>query len=451
MCTAMHPPVPRKRWAAALAFVALSYAYEYQLVTEEMRDTASSIYAAAKQSNLTYDRLAYATTVFGPRFSGSASLEAALDWIVATASTQDNITVIQQEVWVPKWVRGTEWAKMVSPRNASLHMVGLGMSIGSGGVIEAEVLAVSSDTELDSRCAEAAGKIVLFNAPFVTYGQTVIYRSEAARWAADCGAVGALIRSITPFGIQTPHTGSSNPSTIPSAALSIEDANMIQRLQSYGMPVVVQMFMGAQLFNDSLSRNVIMEIPGSELPGEYVVIGGHSDSWDIAAGAMDDGGGSFSSWEAVRLISSLGLKPRRTIRAVFWVNEENGHDGGTAYAADNDIGNHSIAIETDEGAFTPYGFSFSGHQAAFNQLVILSELLATIGAGNLTYTTGSTGTDVGPMCAAGVPCGGLDVLDPRIGSYSNNPCAPYAATQGAGTVGQISNGYFWYHHTEAGE
>jgi carboxypeptidase Q len=434
-------------------FLCHAAAYEYTLVDDGMRSIANTIIQGAfTNMSSTYDRLAYATTVFGPRFSGSASLERALDWINQTASQQDGIRVIQEPVQVPTWVRGNESAVMTSPRYAALHMVGLGMSTGTNGqYIEAEVLAVSSYAELQNRSSEAVGKIVLFNVPFVTYGSTVTYRANAAVWAAGVGAVAALIRSISPYGIQTPHTGGSTPSTVPAAALSIEDANMIQRLQSYNLPVVVKLYMEARTLPDSPSRNLIMEIPGTSKPDEYVLIGGHSDSWDIAAGAMDDGGGSFASWEAIRLIQTLGIKPLRTIRAVFWVNEENGARGGSQYALDYaaTLANTSIAIECDEGAFTPYGLTFSGYGSALNQLILLGELLAPIGAGNISQISGATGTDIAPLCSAGVPCGGQEVLDPRIGSFSNNPCMPFSVQSGTGEVDQISDGYFWFHHTAA--
>lgn len=426
--------------------------YAYTVPDAAAYALADSLIAAAAAVNTTYTRLAYATTVFGPRFSGTPALELALDWVATTAANEDNLRVIQQPVWVPTWIRGNESATMVAPRNWVLRSVGIGMTNSTGGVVvQAPVLCVTSQAELTAAGAAAVGKIILFNVPFTTYGATVAYRANAGVWAAAAGGVGALIRSVAPFGIQTPHTGGGATASVYAAAVSLEDANMLCRLQSYGMTPEVALYSEARQVNDSLSRNIILEVPGAELPDEYVVIGGHSDSWDNAAGAMDDGGGSFASWEALRLITALGIKPKRTIRAVFWVNEENGARGGAAYASGfaATLPNTSIAIECDEGAFQPFGLIFSGYPSAVNQVTLLGRLLARIGAGNVTAYPGATGTDVAATCATGVPCGGLVVEDPRIGSASNNPCVPYNVDAASDSPFQISNGYFWYHHTAA--
>jgi len=260
----------------------------------------------------------------------------------------------------------------------------------------------------------------------------------------------ALVRSVAPYGIQTVHTGSSQTASVPGGCISAEDSAQFRRFQNRGQRVRVELMMNAHSEPDVQSRNLVVTIRGSELPNEFVVMGGHVDSWDIAEGAMDDGGGIFTSWEAIRLIHALGLQPRRTMRAVMWVNEENGSRGAQAYARAHaaDLATTSIAIETDAGTFTPFRLGVDGSSAAIAILKdIGANMLARIGAGNVT--AGGGGVDIGPMCAKGVPCAGLQVLDQRVGPYANNPCLGFNNGGGQTYVGEIPDGYFWYHHTDA--
>jgi carboxypeptidase Q len=267
---------------------------------------------------------------------------------------------------------------------------------------------------------------VLLNAPFVSYGQTVTYRVHGAIAAAKAGAVASLIRSVTPFSMQTPHTGQMlyDPSApqIPHAAITVEDADMLQRMQERGERIEVLLKMEAQTLPDAMSRNVIAEIVGRERPDEVVVMGGHSDSWDVGTGAMDDGGGIVAAWEALRLMHDLGLRPRRTVRVVFWVNEENGLRGANAYRDYHidEVANHVLAIESDGGVFKPLGFGFTGSEAALDIVRQIGALLQPIGADEVAH--GGGGADIGPIMRDGVPGMGLRVEDDR---------------------------YFWYHHTEA--
>lgn len=247
-------------------------------VTDAMRAAASAITAyalAGPNQTLIYDRLAEMTDTFGGRLSGSAALESALDWVRDTARA-DGLLVTEHPVMVPHWVRGSEWASMTAPRNKSLHFLGLGMSAGTGGApVEAEVMVVSSFAELDARGAAAAGRIVLFNEPWVSYGDTVAYRSGCGLAAAKYGAVGALIRAVGPFGLQTPHTGGTAPAPIPAGALSAEDAGLIARIVARGQTVRVAMYMEAARLPDAPSRNLLIDIPGAVAPDEYVIISGH--------------------------------------------------------------------------------------------------------------------------------------------------------------------------------
>jgi carboxypeptidase Q len=391
------------------------------------RAPADSLIRAALSDTTAYSRIARLTDTFGSRFSGTPNLEAAIDWVLAEMKRDGLENVRGEPVMVPHWVRGAEAAELISPRPTKLHMLGLGGSIGTPpGGIEADVLVVESFEELEQRAAEAKGKIVLFDVPFTTYGETVRYRSGGAVAAARAGAVASLIRSVGPFGMQTPHTGNMRYDTavarIPAAALSMEDAMMLHRMQDRGDRVRVRLTMAAQMLPDAQSRNVVAEIRGRERPEEIVVLGGHIDSWDVGTGAMDDAGGSIAAWEAVRLMKKLGLKPRRTVRVVLWTNEENGLRGATAYrdAHQAEIANHVFAMESDAGVFKPSGFGFTGSDSAYALLQQIGTLLEPIEAG--TIERGGGGADIGPLMALGVPGAGLQVDETR---------------------------YFWYHHTEA--
>jgi carboxypeptidase Q len=306
-------------------------------------------------------------------------------------------------------------------------MLGLGGSIATPpGGITADVFVVRTFSELTAKAAQARGKIVLFNAPFTSYGETVQYRSRGAIAAAQAGAVAALVRSVTPASMRTPHTGNmvydSTVRRIPAAAITVEDAEMLQRMQDRGEHIRVKLVMSARSLPDAPSRNVVAELVGSERPDEIVVFGGHIDSWDVGRGAMDDGGGVVVAWEALRLLKRLGLTPRRTIRVVGWTNEENGIRGGQAYRDTHraELDKHILAIESDGGVFKPQGFGFTGSDAAFEIVKEIGTLLGPIGAGSITR--GGGGADIGPIMARGVPGMGLIVDGAR---------------------------YFWYHHTDA--
>lgn len=194
-----------------------------------------------------------------------------------------------------------------------------------------------------------------------------------------------------------------------------------------------------------------MEIPGSSRPDEFVVIGGHSDSWDIANGCVDDGGGIMSSLEALRIIKNQSIAPARTIRAVLWVNEENGARGGAAYASGfaNTLNATSLMIETDEGAFQPWALTFRGSDTAFWQLQLLAPLLYDLGSANVTRASTPPGTDIYASCSTdpNFPCGGIEPLDQRATQASNNPCLGYVNGPVPAPLPSIPDSYFWVHHT----
>lgn len=377
---------------------------------------------------LAWRRLAHMTDTFGHRFSGSKSLESAIDWILSEMKSDGLAHVHGEPVLVPHWVRGTESLEIVAPFKRSIPVLGLGNSIGTMGKgITAPVLVVKSFDELKARATEAKGRIVVWNVAFTNYGETVAYRGRGAIEAARVGAVASLVRSVTPVSLRTLHTGMMryDPAVpqIPSAAITVEDAERLQRLQDAERIVPkLHLSMTEQLLPDSPSRNVVAEVVGSEKPEEVVVMGGHIDSWDVGDGAMDDGGGSIAAWEAVRLIQSLGIRPRRTIRVVLWTNEENGLRGGKAYRDAHlaEMPNHVAAIESDSGVFQPKGFRFAGSPAALAMTAGLEPLLKAIEADHIHAGDGEA--DIGPMLELGVPGFGLEVEGAK---------------------------YFWYHHTQA--
>jgi carboxypeptidase Q len=400
-----------------------------QTITDKQRGDTKRLIDAALSDTSAWDRLAELTDRFGSRLSGSKALEDAIDWILTQMKKDGLANVRGEPVMVPHWVRGTESAMLVTPRSTPLHMIGLGMSVGTPATgITAPVLVVESFDDLQKHAAEAKGKIVLFDHPFPLdvapmegYRQAVAYRGGAPAAAAKVGAVAALIRSVSSFSIQNPHTGSTRYDTtmakVPAAALSVEDAEMLHRMQRRGEKITVNLKMSAQTLPDAPSRNVVAELRGTEKPDEVVVLGGHIDSWDVGNGAMDDGGCSVAAWEAVRLMSKLGLKPKRTIRVVLWTNEENRGRGGRGYRDAHlaELPKHTVAMECDNGVFKPLGFRFQGSAAGLEFAKVVGSV-----AGASRIVSGEGEADVGPILQRGVPGLALDVDDTK---------------------------YFWYHHS----
>ncbi|HEV2687129.1 MAG TPA: M20/M25/M40 family metallo-hydrolase [Bryobacteraceae bacterium] len=397
---------------AAFALASSLLAQDSPNLSEQYREVATRLIDAALTDHGGMDKLSYLCDRIGNRLSGSPGLEKAIAW-AATQMKDDGLSnIATPRVKVPHWVRGNESATLVEPVNKPLIILGLGGSVATPKKgITAEVVTVSSFDELEKKGrAGIQGKIVLFNAVYQGYGRTVVYRHSGASRAARLGAVAALVRSITPVSMQSPHTGAleyteADPK-IPAAAVTIEDATLIQRLTDAGNTVTVHLEMEARTLPDADSANVIGEIPGREKPEEVVVIGGHIDSWDVGAGAQDDGSGIVTALEAVHLIHKLGLKPRRTLRVVFWTNEENGGAGGVAYRewVGEQVRNHVAAIEMDGGAEKPVGFGVSGQgdsQAALAKVREIGKLLERIDAGSIQ--PGGGGADIAPLMRDGVP------------------------------------------------
>ncbi len=371
------------------------------------RDNADKLIQAATADQFAWNRVAELTDTYGQRISGSDNLNRAIAWAVETMTKDGLENVHTERVMVPTWVRGAESLEITNPPHHVVPMLGLGGSIATPPAgIEAEVMVVGSGEELAKRAAEAKGKIVLFNVAYTNYGETVAYRSGGARMAAQHGAVAALVRSVGPVGLRTPHTGGMNygddtVTKIPTAAIAVEDALRIERLANRGLKVRVRLKMEAHFEPDAESFNVVGEIRGSEKPDEIVLVGCHFDSWDPGTGASDDGVGCIVTWEAARLMKQLNIRPKRTVRVVLFTNEENGMRGGNGYRDQHaqQAAKHILALESDSGVFAPARLGFTGSEAAQKIMADIATLLAPLGLQNIG--PGGGGADIGPIATLG--------------------------------------------------
>jgi carboxypeptidase Q len=419
-----------KRLPVIAALVAVSTSLSAQGSTawlDPYKAVATRLISESQSSEFAWKRLAELTDTFGPRLSGSEGLEKALDWAVAEMKKDGLDNVHKEPVMVPKWVRGAESLDLIEPVRQRLVMLGLGNAVGTPhGGIDADVIVFKDFAEFDRRAAEVKGKIVLFNPEWVSYGVTNQYRTAGPSRAAKAGAVGMLVRAVGPMGLRTPHTGGTvyadDAPKIPAAAIPAEDAGRFQRLQDRGVKIRVRLSMEAHFEPDSQSYNVVGDIRGRELPNEIVLVGGHIDSWDVGAGASDDGGGCVVTWEALRLMKKLGLQPRRTVRVVLFTNEENGTRGGNGYrdAHMAELKDHVLLLESDGGIFDPAGFGFTGPAPAKATVTAIASLLKGLGADPVS--DGGGGADIGPSATAG-----------KIATMSH----------------LVGGNYFLIHHTQA--
>ncbi|XP_010617888.1 carboxypeptidase Q isoform X2 [Fukomys damarensis] len=386
----------------------------FQEIKEEIasyKDVAKAIINLAvygKYQNRSYERLALLVDTVGPRLSGSENLEKAIQIMYKNLQEDGLENVHLEPVRIPHWERGEESAVMLAPRIHRMAILGLGSSIGTPPEgITAEVLVVSSFNELQRRASEARGKIVVYNQPYISYATTVQYRVQGAVEAAKVGALASLIRSVASFSIYSPHTGiqeyQDGVPKIPTACITVEDAEMLSRMALRGNKIVIQLKMGAKSYPDTDSFNTIAEIVGSKYPEQVVLVSGHLDSWDVGQGAMDDGGGAFISWEALSLIKDLGLRPKRTLRLVLWTAEEQGGVGAFQYFQLHkiNISNYSLVMESDQGTFLPTGLQFTGSEKA---RAIMEEVMKLLQPLNITQLfRDAEGTDINFWIQAGVP------------------------------------------------
>lgn len=377
-------------------------------------NTTDRIVDAARRENHAYAKLEELCDDVGNRLSGSEGHDRAVAWALETLKHDGHENVRAEKVMVRRWVRGRESLAMLEPRPQPIAMLGLGGSVGTSPEgVTGEVVVVRDEKDLDDR---AAGKIVLFDNPFTKYGESVRFRVNGARLAAEKGAIACLVRSVASASLRSPHTGMMRygdaPRKIPAAAVSTEDAAMLARLVARGRRVVVKLEMEARDEGLVPSANVVAELRGRTHPDEIVVIGGHLDSWDVGQGAHDDGAGCVIAMEALSLLRRTSLAPRRTIRVVLWTNEENGGAGARQYAADHAGERHVAAIEADSGGFAPIGFSIEcrdpkRQEAAVRQMQQFVPLLSALGP--MRAQAGGAGADVAALKKSGIALLGLEV------------------------------------------
>jgi len=309
----------------------------------------------------------------GQRLAGSAAADRAVEWAVKTMQSLGLKNVRKEPVKVPQWIRGDALAQLVSPSTLPFHVVALGGSVATPREgVTAEVVEVASVEELKALGDGAKGKIVLWNKPMARfasgegYGAVVGLRGRGAVEAARAGAVAAMIRSVGTGAYRLPHTGATRyddkVARIPFAALAAEDADHLHRLLANGEKVRVHLKLSARQGPEVESFNVVGEVPGRDKPDEVVLLGAHLDSWDLGTGALDDASGCAIVLEAASLMVKLGLQPRRTVRVVLFMNEENGLSGARAYAKQHqgELQHHVAALEADSGAGRPIGLTVSG-------------------------------------------------------------------------------------------
>ena len=380
---------------------------------------------AALTSDYAYRQVAHLSNNIGPRLTGSAQAAKAVEYVAGELKAI-GCEVQLEKVMVPHWVRGEETAALVQfpgqARNTTQKIVlcALGASVGTPpNGIEAEVIVVRNFEELKSLPRDkVAGKIVLFNCPFdkqmaaegrggEAYGEAVVYRSNGPVAAARQGAIACLVRSVGGADYRLPHTGETDyvndTPKIPAGAVTAEDADLIADLVRQG-PVRMKLVLTPQTLPDVESANVIGDIKGSEHPEQVIVVSGHLDSWDLGTGAIDDGAGVAVSMETANLVQKLHLKPKRTIRVIAWMNEENGLAGSKQYAIDHEKEwmNHFAAMETDGGADHPLGINIKAKPEVKKMFAPIAAILQESGAGILNLVE-HCGADIGPMEKAGVP------------------------------------------------
>jgi hypothetical protein len=402
----------------------------------KVRDTAL-------QNDYPYQRLEDLTDLVGPRLSGSAGAAAAVNQ-VADELRKLGAKVTLQPVKVPHWVRGVETGEVVDYKgrpNGVTQKVVLTALGGSGATpaagIKAEVIVVRTFEELKARASEVKGRIVLFDVPFdqnmadrglagTAYGQAVAFRGAGPRMAAEMGASAALVRAVGGAAYRIVHTGATNlpdNARIPAAAVTIEDSMLIARLAKRG-PVTLHLTLTPQTLPDADSFNVIADWPGTDKADEIVLVSGHLDSWDLATGANDDASGVVSAMGVIDTLRKLDYRPRRTIRVVAWMNEENGGRGGNGYDAayKSSAEKHFAAYEDDNGSGRPFGLRGGISQQAARLMAPLQAALYPMGAGAFRREDVIASGDLHALEVSGVPS-----FEPWIDSSD----------------------YFNYHHTTA--
>ncbi|HEU5291301.1 MAG TPA: M20/M25/M40 family metallo-hydrolase [Cyclobacteriaceae bacterium] len=398
------------------------------------------IYDKALKEGKSYAMLEHLTKKIGARLSGSDGAAKAVEWTNKIMKEYGFDTVYLQPVMVPHWVRGKKEVGNVitGPKKAdriAVNICALGGSVGTGPAgVTGNIVEVKSFEELAKLGNEGVkGKIVFYNQPmdptlintFSAYGKAGFQRRSGASEAAKYGAIGVVVRSLGVNLEDYPHTGSMNYAEnipkIPAVAISTNHAEILSALLMENRDLKFYFQTNCETLPDAPSFNVIGELKGSEFPNEFIAVGGHLDSWDLAQGAHDDGTGCVQSIEALRILKAMGYKPKRTLHAVMFMNEENGLRGGQEYAKQAAAKNekHIAAIESDRGGFTPRGFSMTGTDEAKNKIKSWKPLLEPYGLADFSQEGG--GADIGPLAAQGTTLIGFLPDSQRYFSYHHTP------------------------------
>jgi carboxypeptidase Q len=397
------------------------------------------IFAEALKNGKSFEMLNELCTKIGPRLSGSPGAAAAVEWSRHIMEKYDFDSVWLQPVMVPHWVRGEkEIARILNSKKMgmiNLTICALGGSPGTGpSGISSQVIEVKNFDELKQLGAKSVqGKIIFFNRPmdptkihtFEAYGGAVDQRGSGAVEAAKLGAAAVIVRSMAVNSEDYPHTGgvrySNDVEKIPAVAISTKHAELLSKILKEEKELQVYLETHCEMLDDAPSFNVIGQISGAEYKDEIIDIGGHLDSWDLAQGAHDDGAGCVQSIEVLRLFKQLGIKPKRTLRAVMFMNEENGLRGGTKYAdvAKAEKENHIVAIESDEGGFTPRGFTMTATDQVKNKIKSWKPLFEPYGLTDFDQPGG--GADIGPLGSLGTTMVGYLPDSQRYFDYHHTP------------------------------
>jgi len=379
-------------------------------------ETIKSIYNNSLSNGKSYEWLDHLSNNIGGRLSGSLNAERAVYWTKSELEKIGLDKVWLQPVMVPKWVRGNPefaYIETAPGRTTSVNICALGGSIATPATgLKAEVVEVKNFDDLKKLGKRnIQGKIVFYNRPmdetlidtFKAYGGCVNQRYEGAVHAIEYGAVGVIVRSMNLAIDDLPHTGSMTyenmpvENRIPSAAISTSDAEILSSMLKMDKNIKFYFKQNCKQMDDVLSYNVIGEITGSEFPNEYILVGGHLDSWDLGDGSHDDGAGCVQSMDVIRLLRLSNVKPKRSIRVVLFMNEENGLRGATKYAEESFAKgeNHIFALESDAGGFTPRGFYFDADKNNFDQILGWKKLFKPYLIH--FFELGGSGADVGPL------------------------------------------------------
>lgn len=390
--------------------------FGFTIIAQNDKDQLQKIYKASLTNGQSYLWLDYLSNEIGGRLSGSLNAELAIEYTKTELEKLELDRVWLQPVMVPKWVRGNpefSYIETAPGKTIPVNLCALGGSVATPlQGLKAEVIEVKGIDELKAiPRSDIEGKIVFFNRPmqpdlistFEAYGGCVDQRYSGAKEAAKYGAVGMIVRSMNLRLDDLPHTGAMSygdtpvKNRIPSAAISTNDAERLSGMLKIDPKIKFYFKQNCKQLKDVLSYNVIGELKGSQFPNEIIIVGGHLDSWDLGDGSHDDGAGCVQSMEVLRLFKQTGIRPKRTIRVVLFMNEENGLRGGRKYAeiAKNKGEKHIFALESDAGGFTPRGFSFDGPDYKINQILKWKPLFEPYLIHY--FKKGGSGADIGPL------------------------------------------------------